>query len=62
MDFLTSDEAGIRPERIRLIANADREPLAKRVYTTAELEPNRRVEILVMEALVEDFTRPEAFN
>ena len=60
MNFFTSSEIGIEPDRIRLIANADREPLAKRVYTPAAQEPNRRVEVLVMEALVEDFTRPEA--
>ncbi len=60
MDFLTDPQIGIEPQRIRLIANAEREPLAKRVYTAAAQEPNRRVEILVMEALVEDFTRPEA--
>ena len=60
MEFLVSPELGVEPQRIRLIANADREPLATRVYTPAAQEPNRRVEILAMEALVEDFTRPEA--
>lgn len=59
MDYLISDELNIRPDRIRLVANADREPLAKRVYTPAAQQPNRRVEILVMEALVEDFNQPE---
>ncbi len=51
---------GIKPERLRLIASADREPLAKRVYLDQELEPNRRVEIMVSEALVEDFTKPQS--
>jgi len=59
MDFLTSEKVGIRPGRIRLIANADAEPLVKRLYTTAGQQPNRRAEILVMEALVEDFVKPE---
>ncbi len=58
-DFLTSRELGIRADRVRVIANADREPLVQRVYTTQQQEPNRRVEIVVSEALVEDFTRPE---
>jgi chemotaxis protein MotB len=59
MDYLTSAELGVRPERVRLVANADYEPLASRVYTPATQEPNRRVEILVMEALVEDFSQSQ---
>ncbi len=59
MEYLISDEIGIRSNRIRLVANADREPLAKKVWTVQGTEPNRRVEILVSQALVEDFTRPE---
>lgn len=59
MDFLTGAEAKVRPARIRVIAAAEHEPLAKRVYTASEQEPNRRVEVLVMEALVDDFTTPQ---
>ena len=59
MDYLTSRDVGIRPDRIRLIANADAEPLIKRVYSVAGQEPNRRAEVLVMEALVKDFVKPE---
>ncbi len=59
MDFLTSKEVGIRADRIRVIANAEHEPLVKRLYTPTGQQPNRRAEILVMEALVEDFAKPE---
>ena len=59
MEYLTSKEVGIRADRVRLIAVADREPLVKRVYTAQRQEPNRRVEILVSESLVEDFTQLE---
>ena len=57
--FLISDEIGIDPHRIRLVANADREPLAPRVQTQLEQEPNRRVEVLINESLVDQFTKPE---
>jgi len=60
MDFLTSEEVGLRPERFRLIANADREPLEQRAYSAAQDKPNRRVELIESEALVEDFTKPQA--
>ncbi|MFG0249586.1 MAG: flagellar motor protein MotB [Phycisphaeraceae bacterium JB051] len=59
MDFLTSEEVGIRPERIRLVANAENEPVKQKVYGWAQLQPNRRVEIYVIEALVSDFDRAE---
>ncbi len=59
MDFLTSSHVGIRSDRIRLVANADAEPLIKRIYTASGQQPNRRAEIVVMEALVKDFTQPE---
>jgi len=58
MDYLT-DEAGIRRERIRLIGNADYEPLRRRVYNQLQQAPNRRVEVIVSEALVEQFQTPE---
>ena len=57
--FLTSDEISIDSHRIRLVANADREPLAPRVQTQLEQEPNRRVEVLINESLVDQFTKPE---
>ncbi len=62
MDYLASSEIGIRSDRIRLVANADSEPLVQRVYTPAGQEPNRRAEILVMEALTRDFQQPESSN
>jgi len=60
MDYLVSEEVGIRSERIRLVANANYEPVKKKVFGWAQLEPNRRVEIYVIEALVSDFDRAES--
>ena len=57
-DFLVT-RCRIKPERIRLISSSDREPLRKAVYTEHQLQPNRRVEILVSEALVDEFTKPD---
>jgi chemotaxis protein MotB len=54
-DFLTSTAVGIPAERLRLVACADREPLVKRVYDQAGQTPNRRVEIMVDQALVDEF-------
>lgn len=59
MLYLTSPEVGVPAARLRLSANADQEPLAKRVYSEAGQQPNRRVEIVVMEALAEEFNKPE---
>ncbi|MEX2213109.1 MAG: OmpA family protein [Phycisphaeraceae bacterium] len=51
-------EYGIEPERIRLIANADKEPVKKREYDTRATEPNRRVAIEISDQLVEEVSRP----
>ena len=56
--YLTG-ELGIDPARFRLTANADREPLDARAVDSAEAGVNRRVEVLVSEALKQDFTKPE---
>ena len=60
LNYLTSDQVGIRHSRLRLVANADREPLVQRAYTAAEQQPNRRVEVFVSEALTSQFTAPES--
>ncbi|MEX0655203.1 MAG: flagellar motor protein MotB [Phycisphaeraceae bacterium] len=60
MAYLVSDEMGIRQDRIRLIASGDREPLVRRRYDSHQLEPNRRVEVLVTESLVTEFTEPSS--
>lgn len=57
MDYLVNDQ-GIDPDRIRLIANADKEPMKKREYDARALEPNRRVEIEINDQLIADFTKP----
>jgi len=55
-DFLASEAVGIEPARIRLVAAGPAEPLNNRPFTTADQEPNRRVEIMLSESLVKDFT------
>lgn len=55
-DFLTTEAVGIEPERIRLVAVGPAEPLNNRSFTTADQEPNRRVEVMLSESLVKDFT------
>ncbi len=56
MRYLVSDEVGLREEQIRLIGNADREPLKKQAYTPADRQANRRVEILVSENVIKDYS------
>lgn len=58
--YLTSEAVGLKANRFRLVANADREPLVQREYSAAGEAPNRRVEVIVTEALVEQFQKPEA--
>jgi chemotaxis protein MotB len=50
------DEMGIRRKRIRLVANADNEPMKRREYKRYLLLPNRRVEIVISTRLVSEFT------
>ena len=58
MDFLASEQVGIRPERLRLVAVADQEPMKHRAVTSKERRENRRVEVIVTESLVQDHQRP----
>jgi chemotaxis protein MotB len=60
MNFLTNDDLGLEPNRFRLTARADFEPLVQRAYTMPRREPNRRVELIVSEDLVQDFTQPQS--
>ncbi len=60
MRFLTSPDIGLDASRFRLIANGDREPLARRAYSATEQQPNRRVEMLVSETLVQELAVPES--
>lgn len=59
MDYLSSPEVGLRKERLRPAGYADTEPLRLRVYQEGGAEENRRVEVIWVETLVEDVTRPE---
>ena len=46
---------GIRPERIRIVGAGSTEPLVAQAYTEQRRALNRRVEIIVTEAIVEDY-------
>ena len=46
---------GIRPARIRLIAAGAEAPIKRQAYTEEERALNRRVEIVVTEATIEDY-------
>ncbi len=54
MDYLTSPQVGVSADRIRIVANADREPQKLRVYDSRAQQPNRRVEVVISEELVDD--------
>lgn len=58
-EFLASTEVGLRRERFRLVAVADREPLEPRGYRSSEQLNNRRVEVFETEVLVKQMTQPE---
>jgi len=47
--------AGIRPERIRLVSAGSEAPVMRQAYTADELALNRRVELVVTEATVQDY-------
>jgi len=54
-DFLTGPDVGVEARRLRLTGSAANEPLVARVYDPTQLQVNRRVEVIVTEALVQDF-------
>jgi chemotaxis protein MotB len=54
-DLLADPALDIAPERIRLIACANNEPLKSRAYDPITITVNRRVEIIVIEALTNEF-------
>lgn len=58
-DVLTSSANGIRPKRIRVVACGDTEPLVQRRYDFNAVAVNRRVELIVNEALIQDFEAPQ---
>ena len=49
-------ENGVRAVRLVLVAAGDTEPLVRQAYTEARRAVNRRVEILVTEDLIDDYT------
>lgn len=60
--YLNSEDVGIDPDRIRLVANADKEKKAHRVYDPTSQRSNQRVEIIVTNAIVDDFNAPEIMS
>ncbi len=58
-DYLTGPEVGLPREVFRVVACADSEPLVVRRYSVADQEENRRVEIIVSEALTDELAAPE---
>ena len=55
-DFLVEPAQGIRPERLVLVAVGDNEPMVKRKYAEEDVRVNRRVEVVVDEKTVADWT------
>jgi len=49
------ESRSIDPRRVRLIGCADKEPLAAGAYTVEDRAVNRRIEIIVTEALMQQF-------
>lgn len=49
-------EFGIRPQRIRIVGAGAYEPLLAQVYTEERRAVNRRVEVVVTEAIVDDYS------
>ncbi len=56
MEYLVSDEIGLKQEQVRLIGAADREPLKKQAYTASQRQINRRVEVFVSENVINDYS------
>ncbi|MHC4067494.1 MAG: OmpA/MotB family protein [Planctomycetota bacterium] len=52
-DVLT--RSGVRGARVRIEANGDREPINSQAYTEERRAVNRRVEIIVTEALLQEY-------
>ena len=53
--FLTAPPLSIDPARVRVTACANTEPLRTRVYDGNQVAVNRRIEIIVIEALLQDY-------
>jgi len=46
---------GLPPRQLRIISAADHEPLVSQAYTEDRLARNRRVEVVLMETLIQDY-------
>ncbi|MFW6058559.1 MAG: OmpA/MotB family protein [Phycisphaeraceae bacterium] len=59
-EYLISDEIGLNPQRFRIVAVADHQPIAQRAYTAAQQVSNRRVAVIFSENLISQYTGPES--
>ncbi len=48
-------ELGLPPRQLRVISAADHEPLVSQAYTDDRLARNRRVEVVLMKTLIQDY-------
>ncbi len=55
MQYLTHPDQGVRTDRVRIVGCGTNEPLKKRVYDEQKHVVNRRVEIIVTEALTQEY-------
>jgi len=62
MEYLVSEKVGLSRKQVRLMGNADREPLEKQAYTPAVRRVNRRVEIMVSENVIKDYAVTQKQN
>ena len=60
LDYLTGDPINMRPKRFRIVDCGAYEPVAHRAYTPSQRRPNRRVEVILSEALIQEFDHPQS--
>lgn len=53
-------KGGVDPRAIRIVAAGGNEPVTRGVYDPARMAENRRVEIMVRETYLDDYTKPQA--
>ncbi|MEM0914150.1 MAG: flagellar motor protein MotB [Planctomycetota bacterium] len=59
-DYLI-EQGKVRSDRFRLVAVGDREPAAYGVYNDAGQQPNRRVEVVQSETIIQQTRQPQAY-
>jgi len=61
MEYMTRSEPelGLKPERFRVVSCGDQEPVVQREYEPIDTQPTRRVEIVVIDTLVQEVQKAE---